>query len=176
MKPRHDLFNRASWVSLAEGVPRNWYSSIREAGSGMQRGNLGQESKHDKPSAHRAQLLDEYVLVAQNFDNLSNIHVFEYLLLWHPVVDIRRTHHKNFISSANSLFDKLKSELRLARPRRARNLKHLSFLQPTVNQTIYQGHSTCKRCPTREQSRCRLARKKTNDSCRSRRVTRAQDL
>jgi len=69
------------WARLAEDVQRDWYSPIREAGSGMQRGNLGQVSKHDERSAHRAQRLDEYVLVEQNFDNLSYSYEFEYLLV-----------------------------------------------------------------------------------------------
>ena len=45
----------------------------------MQGGNSGQVSKHDERSAHRAQLLGEYVPVGQNFDNLS--YELEYLVL-----------------------------------------------------------------------------------------------
>ena len=47
----------------------------------MQRGNLGQVSKHGERSVRRAQLLDEYVPVVQNFDNLTYHIWVEYLLL-----------------------------------------------------------------------------------------------
>jgi hypothetical protein len=79
MKPEHDLFNQVSRASLAEDVRRDWYPPIREAGSRMQRGSSGQVSQRDGRCVHRAQLLDEFAPVAQNFDNLS--YEFEYLVL-----------------------------------------------------------------------------------------------